>query len=68
MKKYSRDKDINQLVKRLLKAGWRYRQGKKHGLLLHGTQKMMCIPSTPSDRRAYSNFTAQARRLREYEN
>ncbi len=63
MKKYSRDKNINKLVNRLLKSDeWRIRRG-RHSVLTAPSGKRLAVPSTPSDRRAYMNFKHDVRRL-----
>ncbi|MDB2386491.1 hypothetical protein N9W21_04020 [Shewanella sp.] len=57
MKKYSNNKEINSLVKRLIKNGWQILNRKKHALLIAPSGKRMPIPSTPSDYRAWYNFS-----------
>ena len=52
MKKYSSDKDINKLVTRMCKIGWRFINRKKHGALITPNGKKITVPSSPSDRRA----------------
>ncbi|MDI4667627.1 hypothetical protein AAEU31_02355 [Pseudoalteromonas sp. SSMSWG5] len=65
MKKYSSDKDINMLVRALLKKkGWSIRQG-KHPKLITPSGFKVTVPSTPSDFRAFKNFKNDIRRLKE---
>ncbi|MCF2849445.1 hypothetical protein NH514_20170 [Pseudoalteromonas sp. ACER1] len=65
MKKYSSDKDINMLVRALLKKkGWSIRQG-KHPKLITPSGLKLTVPSTPSDFRAFRNFKNDIRRLKE---
>ena len=59
MSKYSSDKDINKMVRRLLKKGWTIRPGKKHRQVVSPFGRRVTIPSTPSDHRASKNFIHQ---------
>jgi len=61
--RYSNDKDINRLVRRLLQSGWQYRQG-RHGKLMppHGGS-FITISKTPSDWRTLQNIYCELRRL-----
>ncbi|AGP86609.1 hypothetical protein I607_14120 [Alteromonas mediterranea U4] len=61
MKKYSSDKDINKLVSRMCKIGWRFNNRKKHGALITPNGKKITVPSSPSDRRAFKNFSNDIR-------
>jgi len=63
MKKYSSCKEIHCLVKRLVKQGWGYQRGKKHGRIIAPSGRKLTIPSTPSDCRAYYNFRGDVRGL-----
>lgn len=63
MKKYSSDKDINELVRRLLKCGWTVRNGKKHPLVISPAGGRLPIPSTPSDRRSFYNFSSDIKKI-----
>lgn len=63
MSRFSYNKDINRIVLSLLKAGWRYRNGRKHKILIAPNNKRIAIPSTPSDLRAIKNFSKDLRRL-----
>jgi hypothetical protein len=52
MKTYCSDKDVNKFVKSLIKQGWTYTKGKKHGKLSADfTDLTVTISSSPSDRR-----------------
>jgi len=65
MKKYSSDKDINMLVRILLKKkGWSIKQG-RHPRLITPSGVKITVPSTPSDFRAFKNFKMDIRRLKE---
>jgi len=61
MKRYSKDKDINNLVRLLVSSGWNYKNRKKHGVILAPTGKKITVPSTLSDYRAYKNFSHDVR-------
>lgn len=62
--RYSHDRMIDDLIRRLIAAGWAYRHGAKHGRLYPpGSFRPITVPGTPSDRRSYRNFRADVRRL-----
>ena len=63
MRKYSNSKDINCLIKKLIKQGWSYKVGKKHGRIIAPNGRKLTVPSTPSDCRAYYNFRGDVRGL-----
>ena len=63
MKKYSSDKDINKLVGSLCKIGWQFINRKKHGALITPHGKKLTVPSSPSDRRAFKNFSTDIRTI-----
>ena len=51
MTTYCSDKDVNKFVKSLIKQGWTYTKGKKHGKLTADfTDVIVTISSSPSDR------------------
>lgn len=58
MTRYSSNKQINSLVKALIKQGWSFHWGGKHGRLTSpNREKTITVPKTPSCRRAAVNFT-----------
>lgn len=63
--KYSNDKDIARLVRRLVResAGWYFLKGKRHGKLVAPNGKKIPVPCTPSDRRAFDNFKWSVRHV-----
>ncbi len=62
--KYSKCKEIDSLVTKLVKRGWLFHRGRKHGKILHPTRDgKIIVPKTPSDSRAYRNFRGEVRRL-----
>lgn len=63
MPAYSKDKEISKLVKHLIKSGWVFKQGKKHGLIYAPKGGRIAVPSTPSDRRAHLNFRRNLKRI-----
>lgn len=63
MSRYSSDKDINQLVRKLVRKGWTIKPGKKHRAVVSPRGGRVAIPSTPSDYRACRNFCRQVRSL-----
>lgn len=61
--KYSHNKDINSMVKELLRNGWDIVRSSKHVKLKSPTGRTLTVPSTPSDIRAVLNFRADIKRL-----
>ncbi len=60
--KYCAGKDINTLVKALIRKGWSFHRGNKHGRLRAPSgQPTLTVPSTPGDRRAFLNFRRDVR-------
>lgn len=60
---YCSDKDMNQLVKRMVRTGWTFERG-KHGKLRYPTGiGFITFPRTPSDHRSLLNFRRDVRRL-----
>lgn len=62
--RYSKCKEIDSVVKNLIRQGWSFSRGRKHGRLKHpagGTR--LIVPSTPSDWRANLNFQRDLRHL-----
>ncbi len=60
--KYCASKDFNVLVKQLVRIGWSFRRGTKHGHLLSPNGgPMLTVPSSPSDHRALQNFRRDVR-------
>ena len=41
----------------MCKIGWRFNNRKKHGALITPSGKKITVPSSPSDRRAFKNFS-----------
>lgn len=65
MKRYSASKEINALIRQLIRDGWEFRQGGQHGkLYAPNCMAYISVPSTPSDRRAFLNFRQDVRRIR----
>ena len=56
-------KDVDELIRALLKAGWRVEQGKRHPIAYppDKTQTPVTLSSTPSDRRAFANMVSLLR-------
>lgn len=55
--KYSKDKNINLTVKQLVKDGWEFKWGGKHGRIKHPRgYPTITVPKSPSDRRSSLNF------------
>ncbi len=57
MCKYSSDKELNKLIRKLVASGWVYVRRRKHGLLRSPDRCFQTtVPGSPSDYRAYLNF------------
>lgn len=62
--KYSSQKDIDKLVRRLVREGWRYWRGAKHGRLQPPCGVWtLTVPGSPSDIHAFQNFRRDVYRL-----
>ncbi|MDH2374868.1 hypothetical protein QD228_13560 [Cobetia sp. 3AK] len=59
---FSKDKDINQLTRKLDQLGWTYAKGRHYKLYPPKGTGMVIVPTTPGDRRAFQNFRHDVRR------
>lgn len=59
---YSCDKEINNVVARLVRAGWTFSRGKHGKLRAPGRMRFVTISSTPSDHRTLQNLLRDIRR------
>ena len=65
MGKYSKDKNIDSLVRELISEGWSSTRKKGHWQIKPPTgNKIQTIPVTPSDGRAFMNFRGDIRRIK----
>ncbi len=56
-------KEIKTLVKWLIRQGWSFHKGSKHGRLRAPSGlPTLTVPGTPGDRRAFLNFRRDVRR------
>ncbi len=62
--KYCAMKEINQLVKALIRQDWLFTRRGKHGCISppQGFPRI-CVPCTPSDKRAFLNFRRDIRHV-----
>lgn len=61
--KYSADKDVDLLVRALIKEGWIFRRGKKHGRLASPSGGYgITVSGTPSDHRTLLNMRRDVRK------
>ena len=61
--KYSNDRNVSDVVRDLVRNGWRYHMGGRHGKLVSPSGRRMPVPCTPSDYRAFLNFKRDVRKL-----
>lgn len=61
--RYSKDQAIHRAAESLIRAGWHYRRGTKHGVLRKAGMPILTVPGTPSDVQSALNFRAAARRF-----
>jgi hypothetical protein len=61
--KYCTNKEINNIVRDLVRHGWLFQWGGKHGRLQHPQgHPVITVPKSPSDRRASLNFSCDIKR------
>lgn len=61
--KYCTDKDIDKLIRRLIRQGWRFYRGSKHGRLRHPQGgPTLTVPSSPGEYRSLQNFRRDLRK------
>jgi len=62
--RYSNSREIHKFVQNLVRQGWEFWHGTKHGRLRHpdgkGTVSVLC---SPSDKRSFQNFKCDVRRV-----
>jgi hypothetical protein len=64
MRRYSSMREIDLLVHDLIRNGWTFRRGGKHGLLSPpGGTPTVTVPCSPSDWRAFLNFKRDVRNV-----
>jgi hypothetical protein len=64
--RYSSGKEIHVLVRQLIREGWSFGRGGKHGWLRSPAGlATLTVPNSPSDRRAFMNFRQDVRRLKQ---
>lgn len=62
--KYSKSKEVNEIVEKVLDQGWTIETGAKHYVLVpvDRTKRKIAVPGTPGDHRSVLNFRAEVRR------
>lgn len=61
--KYSANKDIHELVRALVRQGWHFFRGSKHGRLrAPAGHPVLTIPGSPSDMRSFKNLRQDLRK------
>ncbi len=62
--KYCSNKDIDQVVRQLVRQGWSFRPGSKHGRLTHPDgRQVLTVAKSPSDYRSLLNFRRDLRKF-----
>lgn len=62
--KYSASKEVDDIVRKYIRLKWRYKRGKKHGLLYPPNCGLfIVVPGSPSDSLAGCIFSQEIRRL-----
>lgn len=62
--KYCSSKEIDVVVRQLVRQGWSFTRGKKHGRLRPPCgHPVLTVPGTPSDCRAFLNFKRDLRHV-----
>lgn len=60
--KYSSNKEIDHLIRKLLREGWEFRRGTKHGRLTHPSGwPTVTVAKSPSDWRSLRNLRRDLR-------
>jgi predicted RNA binding protein YcfA (HicA-like mRNA interferase family) len=54
--KYSTSKDFDVLIRQLVRSGWSYSRGRKHGKLHSPLGRLITVACSPSDHRAVKNL------------
>lgn len=61
--KYSSNKKLNQMIRQLVRQGWSFQHGGKHGRLTHPDGwPTMTVAKSPSDCRSFHNFRRDLRK------
>lgn len=60
---YSSSKDLRKHIAGLVKEGWTYKKGGKHGKLIAPNGRRMAVPVSPSSASTLVNQVHQARRI-----
>ena len=60
--KYCSNKDIDQLIRKLVRQGWCFKHGGKHGRLTHPSgRKTVTVAKSPGGHRGLHNFRRDLR-------
>lgn len=62
MAKYSTCKDMDKVIKNLVKAGWVYSKN-VHGRVTHPSGRFLTLSITPGDKYAYRQLERDVKRL-----
>ena len=66
MKKYCKAPEIDALVVQLVRSGWHFHWGGRHGKLRNPQgSRALTVPISPSDHRAWLNFRRDVRQAQQ---
>jgi predicted RNA binding protein YcfA (HicA-like mRNA interferase family) len=61
--KYCSNKELDQLIRQLVRQGWNFRRGGKHGRITHPDGRpTLTVAKSPSDCRSLDNFRRDLRK------
>jgi hypothetical protein len=61
---YCTDKDIDKLIRQLVREGWTFRWGGKHGRLIAPNGEALTVSASPSDYRSFNCFRRQVEKIK----
>jgi predicted RNA binding protein YcfA (HicA-like mRNA interferase family) len=62
-KHYSNNKEINRMVRELLRDGWKFETRTKHKKVISPNGRTIVISGSPSDQNAHRQFERDIRRV-----
>ena len=63
--RYTSNKDINKLIKRLIRNNWEFKHRSKHGRIISPDGALrITVSKSPSDHRSLQNFQREVRKFK----